>query len=79
MQSADDKESCQAEKSLVKNGSYKFDLKKHGSRVEPIGFVYNRYIDTERKIYSLTVEAISVRWDIREIYNTLGEIILLDI
>ena len=75
MQPADYKESYQAEKSLVKNGSYKFDL----SRVEPIGFVYNRYTDTERKIYSLTVEAISGRWDIREIYNTLGEIILLDI
>ena len=39
MQPADDKESRQAAKSFIKNGEYKFDLTKHGEKLQPIGFV----------------------------------------
>ena len=52
MQSADDKESCQAAKLLIKNGECKFDLIKHGAIIKPIGFVYISFTDMEMNFHS---------------------------
>ena len=50
----DDKESHQSEKSIIKNGEYKFDLTKHGAKLQPICFGYRACTDTERNFHSFT-------------------------
>ena len=60
----DDKESRQSEKSIIKNGEYKFDLTKQGERLQPIGFGYFACTDTERNFHSFTGKVASGIWDI---------------
>ena len=51
MQPAEDKESHQDTKLLIKNGECKFEVTKHGARLQPIGLESRAYTDKERKCH----------------------------
>ena len=64
MQPANDKESCQAKSSLIKNVECKSDLTKHGARLQPISFGYLSCTDKEIKFHCFTGEEASGRFRI---------------
>ena len=57
-------ESTTAAEHLLKTGEYKFDLTKHGARLQHIAFVSRSCDDIESKFHSFTEEAAAGIWEI---------------